>query len=97
MFVWISLLRMDLKAVRNSNARFRRILTRKDGALNVRYTLRMLFCRSYISSLKTLFSILSYILLSFGKIWVSVGAVIHTASYPMDTRDSYPGGRTAGA
>jgi len=36
-------------------------------------------------------------MLSFGKIWVSVGAVIHTASYPMDTRDSYPGGRTAGA
>jgi hypothetical protein len=73
MFIWISFLRIDLKPVRNSSARFGRILARKDGAINVRYTLHMRFCASYISSFKTLFSILGYIVLSFERIWVSMG------------------------
>jgi hypothetical protein len=67
--------------------RFGQVLARKDGALNVRCTLRMRFCASYISSFKTLFSILGYIMLSFGRIWVSMGVVRHPASYPMGTRD----------
>jgi hypothetical protein len=62
MFIWISLLCIDLKPVRNSSARFVWILARKDGALNVRCTMRMRFCASYISSFKTLFSVLGYII-----------------------------------
>jgi hypothetical protein len=95
MFIWISLLRNDLKPVRNSIARFGGILTRKDGALNVRCTLRMRFCASYISSFKTLFSILGYIMLSFASTWVSMGIVRHLASYPMGTRDFFRGGKAA--
>jgi hypothetical protein len=83
MFTWISLHRFDVKPVRNSTARFGRILTRKDGALNVRSTLRMRFCAAYISSFKILFSVLGYIMLSFERIWVSMGVVRHPASYPM--------------
>jgi hypothetical protein len=97
MFICISLLRVDLKALRNSSARFVRILARKDGALNVRCTLRMPFCASYIFSFKTVFSILVYIMLSFGRIWVSVGVVRHTVSYPMCTRGSFPGGKASEA
>jgi hypothetical protein len=83
---------------RNSSARFGRILARKDSALNVRCTLRMRFCTSYISSFKTLFSILGCIMWRFGRmIWVSMGVVIYKASYPMGTRDSFPGGKAAGA
>jgi hypothetical protein len=37
------------------------------------------------------------LLLRFGRIWVSMGVVIHPASYPMGTRDSFPGGKAAGA
>jgi hypothetical protein len=96
MFIWISLFRIDLKAVRNSSARFGSILTRRDGALNVRCTLRMRFCASYISFFKTLFCILNYIMLSFGGIWVSMSVVRHPASYPMGTRDSFPGGKATG-
>jgi hypothetical protein len=97
MFIWISLLRIDLKPVRNSSARFGRIVARKDSPLNVRCTLRMRFCASFISSFNTLFSILGYIMLSFGKIWVSLGVVKHPASYPVGTRDLFPGGKAAGA
>jgi hypothetical protein len=97
MFIWISFLRIDLKPVRNSSARFGRILATKDGAINVRCTLRMRFCASYISSFKTLFSILGYIVFSFGGIWVSMVVVRHPASYPMGTRDSFLGGKAAGA
>jgi hypothetical protein len=97
MFIWISLLRIDLKPVRNSSARFRRILARKDGALIVRCTLRMQFCASFISSFKTLFSILGYIMLSFGRIWVNMGVVRHPASYSMGTRGPFPGGKAAGS
>jgi len=68
MFIWISLLRIDVKPVRRSSARFGRILARKYGALNVSCTLRMRFCASYISSFKTLFSILRHIMLSFGRL-----------------------------
>jgi hypothetical protein len=75
MFIWILLLRIDLKPVRNSSARLGHILARKDGALNVRCTLRMRFCAPYVSSFKTLFSILAYIMLSFGRIWISVGVL----------------------
>jgi hypothetical protein len=84
MFIWISFLRIDLKPFRNSSARFGRILARKDGAL--RCTLRMRFCASYISSFKTLFSILGYNMLSFERIWISMRIVRHPASYPMGTR-----------
>jgi hypothetical protein len=80
MFIWISLLCIDLKPVRNSSARFGCILARKDDALNVRCTLHMWFFTSYISSFKTLFSILVYIMLSFERIWVSMGVVRHPAS-----------------
>jgi hypothetical protein len=73
MFIWNSLLHIDLKPVRRSSARFERILARKDGVSNVRCTLRMRFCASYISSFKTLFSILGYIMLNFGRIWVKYG------------------------
>jgi hypothetical protein len=97
MFVWISLLRIDLQPVRSSRARFRRILARKYGALDIRCTLRMRFCASYISSYKTLFSVLGYIMLSFGRLLVSVGVVRHPASYPMGTRDCFPGGKAVGA
>jgi hypothetical protein len=97
MFIWISLLHIDLKPVRNSSERFGHILARKDGALNVRCTLRMQFCASYISSFKALFSILGYIMLGFERIWVSMGVVRHPTSYPMGTRDSFPGGKAAGA
>jgi hypothetical protein len=96
MFIFISLLRIDLKPVRNGSARFGRMLARKDGALNVRCTLRMRFCASYICSFKTLFSTLAYIMLSFGRMWVSMGVVRHPASYPKGTRDSFPGGKAAG-
>jgi hypothetical protein len=68
MLMWISLLCIDLKPVRNSIARFGRILARKDGALNVRCTLRMRFWASYISSFKILFSVLGYVMLNFGMI-----------------------------
>jgi hypothetical protein len=97
MFVWISLLRIDLKPVRNISATFGRILARKDGALNVRCTLRMRLCASYISSFETLFSILTYIMLDFGGIWFSMGVVRHPASYPVVNRDSFPEGKAAGA
>jgi hypothetical protein len=95
MFIWISLLRIDLKPVRSCSSRFGSILARKYGALNVRCTLRMRFCASYIS-FKMLFSILGYIMLSFGRIWVSVGVVRHPASYPLGTRNSFPGGMRPG-
>jgi hypothetical protein len=97
MFIRISLLRIDLKPVRNSSARFGRILARKDGVLNVRCTLRMRFCASHTSSFKTLFSILGYIMLGFERIWVSMGVVRHPASYQIGTRDSFPGGKAAEA
>jgi hypothetical protein len=97
MFIWISLLLIDLKPVRNSSARFGCIFARKDGALNVLCTLRMRLCASYISCFKTLFSILGYIMLGFESIWVSMGVVRHFSSYPMDTRDSFLGGKAAGA
>jgi hypothetical protein len=97
MFIWISLLRVDLKPVRNSSARFGRILARKDGALNVRCALNVRFWASYISSFKTIFSMLGYIMLSFGRIWVSMGVVRHPSSYRMVTRDYFPGGKAAGA
>jgi hypothetical protein len=96
-FVWISLLLIDLKPVRNCSARFRRILARKDGALNIRDTLRMRFCASYISSFKKRFSLRGCIMLSFGRISVSMGVVRHPASYPMGTRGSFPGGKAAGS
>jgi hypothetical protein len=96
MFIWISLLRIDFKPVQNSSARFGRILARKDGALNVRCTLRMRFCSSFISSFKTLFSMLGYIVLGFERIWVSMDVVRHPASYPMGTRDSFRAGKAAG-
>jgi hypothetical protein len=96
MFIWISLLRIDLKPVRNSSARIGRILARKDGARNVRCTLRMRFCTFYSSSFETLFSILGYIMLSFGRIWASMGVVGHLASYPMGSRDSFPGVKRPG-
>jgi hypothetical protein len=96
MFIWISLLRIDLKPVRNSSASFVLILARKDGALNVRCTLRMRFCASYMSSFKTLFSILGYIMLSFGRIWVSMGVVRHRASYAVGIRGSFPGSKATG-
>jgi hypothetical protein len=44
--IWISLLRIDLKPIRNSSARFGSIFARKDCALHVRCTLRMRFCAS---------------------------------------------------
>jgi hypothetical protein len=91
MFMWISVLRIDLKPLRNSSARFGRMLARKDGALNLRCTLRIRFCAPCISSLKTLSSVLGYIMLSFERIWVSMGLVRHPASCPMGTRDSFPG------
>jgi hypothetical protein len=97
MFIWISLLCIHLKPAQNSSARFGCILARKNGALNVRCTLCMQFYASYISSFKTLFSILDYIMLSFGRLWVSMGIVRHPTSYPMGTRDSFPGGKVAGA
>jgi hypothetical protein len=86
MFIWILLLRINQKPVQNSSARSGCTLVRKDGALNVRCTLRMRFCTSYISSFKTLFSILGYIMLSFGRKCISVGVVRHPALYPMGTR-----------
>jgi hypothetical protein len=97
MFKWISLFRIDLKPVRNSSERSGSILVRKDGALNVRCTLYMRFCACYISSFKTLFSVLGYIMLSFGRIWVNMGVVIQPAFYPKGTRDSFRGGKAAGA
>jgi hypothetical protein len=97
MFIWISLLRIDLKLIRNSSARFGRILGRNYSALNVGCTLRMRFCASCISSFKTLFSILGYIMLSFGRIWVSMGVVRHPASYPMGTGGFFPEDKAAGA
>jgi hypothetical protein len=89
MLIWIFLLRIDLKPIRNRSARFGRILATKDGTPNVRCTLHMRFCASSISSFKTLFSKLVYIMLSFGRIWVSMGVVRHPASYPMGIRDSF--------
>jgi hypothetical protein len=97
MFIWISLLRIDLKPVRNSSARFGCMLPKKDGSLNFRCALHMRFCAPYISSFKTLFSALGYIMLSFGRLWVSMGVVRHLTSYPMGTRDSFPGRKAAGA
>jgi hypothetical protein len=97
MFIWISLLRIDLKPVRNCSGRFELILARENGALNIRCTLRMRFCAFYISSFKTLFSILCYIMLSSGRLCVSMGVVRHPASYPRGTRDSFFMGKAAGA
>jgi hypothetical protein len=95
-FLWISLLLIDLKPDRNSNARFGRLLARQNGALNVRCTLPMRFRASYISSFKTLFSVLSYIMLSFERICVSMGVVRHPVSYLVGTRDSFPGVKRPG-
>jgi hypothetical protein len=92
--IWISLLRMDLKPVRICSVRFGRILARKCGALNVRCTLRMRFCASYISSFKTLLSVLGCIMLSFGRIWVSVGAV-RPSLLSNGYQGLFPGGKTA--
>jgi hypothetical protein len=86
-----------LKPVRNSSARFGSILAIKDGSLNVRCTMRMRFCASCISSFKTLFSILGYNMLSSGRICVTMGGVRHPTSYPVGTRDCFPGGKAAGA
>jgi hypothetical protein len=97
MFIWILLLRFDLKPVRNSSASFGPTLATKDGALNFQCTLRMRFGASYISSFKTLFSILGYIMLSFGRIWVIMGVVRHPASYPIVTMDCFPGGKAGEA
>jgi hypothetical protein len=83
------------RRVRNSSASFGRILATKDGALNGRCTLRMRFCASYISSFKTLFSVLGYIMLGFERMWVGMGVVKHSSSYPMGTRDFFPGGGAA--
>jgi hypothetical protein len=96
MFIWISLPRIDLKPVRNSSARFGRILARKNGALNVRCTLCMRFCASYMSFNKH-FPILGYIMLSSGRIWVSMAVVRHPASCPMGTKDPSPGAKAAEA
>jgi hypothetical protein len=38
-----------------------------------------------------------YIMLSSERIWVSMGVVRHLASYPVRTKDSFPGGKAAGA
>jgi hypothetical protein len=97
MFIWVSLPPTEIKPVRNSVASSGRTLARKVGAFNFRGTLRMLFCASYISSLKTHFSVLGYIMLSFGRILVSMGVVGHPLSYPMDTRDSFSWGKVADA
>jgi hypothetical protein len=40
---------------------------------------------------------MGYIMLSFEGMWVSMGVMRHPASYPMGTRDSFPGGKAAGA
>jgi hypothetical protein len=96
MFIWISLHHIDLKPIRNSSARFGRISAGKDDAFNVRCTLRMRFCASYIFSFKIFFSVLGYIMLSSGRIWVSMVVVRHPASYPMGIRDSFPGGKAVG-
>jgi hypothetical protein len=96
MFIWISILHIDLKPVRSGSARFGHILAREYSALNVLCTLCMQFCASYISSFKTLFSMLGYVMLSVGRIWVGVGVVRHPASYPLGTMDSFPGGKAAG-
>jgi hypothetical protein len=88
MFIWILVLHIDLKPVRNSSASFVRILARKDGALNFQCTLCMRFLASYISSFKTLFSILGYIMLIFERICVGMDVMRPPASYPMGTRDS---------
>jgi hypothetical protein len=61
--------RIDLKPVRKSNARFGRILATKDGALNVRCTLRMR-CSSYMSSLKDTFV---YTGLYYVEFWKDLG------------------------
>jgi hypothetical protein len=90
---WYLLIRYDSLVIAIKS----KYLARKDGAPNVRCTLRMRFCASYISSFKTLFSILGYITLSFGRIRVSVCVVRHPASYPLGTRDSFPGGKAAWA
>jgi hypothetical protein len=79
MFILIALVDIDLKPVRNSSAKFEHMLARKDGALNIRCTLHMLFFASYISS-KTLFSLLGYIMLDFERMWVSMSVVRHPAS-----------------
>jgi hypothetical protein len=73
------------------------MLVRKDGALYVRCTLRMRFCTALISSFKSLFSMLGYIMLGFERLWVTMGVVKHPASYPMCTRDSFRGDKVAGA
>jgi hypothetical protein len=96
MFICISLLRIDVKRIRSSSARFGLVLARTYGDVNVRCTLRMRLCASYISTFKTLFTILDYIMLGFGRICVNMGVVRHPASYPVGTRDSFPGGKVAG-
>jgi hypothetical protein len=96
-FIWISLLRIDLKPVRNSSVSFGRILARNDSTLNVRCTLRIRFCASYVSFFKALFSVLVYIMLSFGRIWVCMGVMRPRYSYPMGTKDSFIWGKAAEA
>jgi hypothetical protein len=96
-FIWISLVHIDLKPIRSSRAIFGRILARNYGVLNVRCALLMRFYTSYISSFKTLFSILGHIMLCFGRIWVIVGVVKHPVSYPVSTKDIFPGCKAAEA
>jgi hypothetical protein len=57
----------------------------------------MRFFASYISSFKTLFSILDYIMFGFERIRVNMGVMTHHASYPMDIRGSFGGGIAAWA
>jgi hypothetical protein len=85
MFIWMSLLRIDLKHVRNSSARFGRILARKDVALNFDVHCACGFANR-TSLFKSLFPILCYIRLSFVRMWFSMGVMRHLASYAKPTR-----------
>jgi hypothetical protein len=65
-FTLIRILHTLLNRVRNNNGRFPCVSYSKDSLLNVRCTLRMRFCATFILSLKTLSCILRH--LRF-KVW----------------------------
>jgi hypothetical protein len=95
MVIWISLLHIDLKPVRNSSERFGRVLARKDGALNVRCTLHMRFFAFYIFSFKTLL----YTGIYYVEFWKDMGQYVCSETHSLLSigyQGLIPGGKVAG-
>jgi hypothetical protein len=92
-----SLLRVDLKPVRSSIARFGLYWLERTVPLTFDVRCARGFAHPTSPLLRHFSLYWVILLLSFGRIWVSMSVVRQPASYPMGTRDSFPGGKAAGA